>query len=299
LGVLSVRFRRGASFAGTTRDLLEAFVRQIALVIDRQRLRDAEQRARMVEESERLSKTLLNSISHEIRTPIAIIDSAASNLSGARARGDTNLPWTMLDEIQEATYRLNRLVGNLLNMTRLESGHVKPKLEWCDVADLVQATIKDIERELAKHKVTVEIARDLPLVEMDFVLMQQVLTNLLLNATVHTPPGTQVQVQATAENGKLLLVVADHGPGLSADTLPFVFDKFFRSPTARAGGTGLGLAIVKGFVESQGGTVQADNRPGGGAVFSVRLSLKIPPSVPSEGTGHAAGPVGPIASPAG
>ena len=126
----------------------------------------------------------------------------------------------MVSEIQEATQRLNRLVGNLLSMTRLESGHVKANVDWCDVADLVQVTLKDIGKDLAQHKVTVRMAAGLPLVRMDFVLMQQVLTNLLLNAAVHTPSGTAVQVSAAVEGDTLALSVADNGPGLPPDALP-------------------------------------------------------------------------------
>jgi two-component system sensor histidine kinase KdpD len=279
VGVLSVHLREGMLLGPGQRDLLEAFVRQIALVVDRQRLRDAEQRAKMIEESERLSKTLLNSISHEIRTPIAAINSAAGALKASRDSAVTQVPWTMVDEIQEATRRLNRLVGNLLNMTRLESGHVKPKLDWCDVADLVQVTLKEIERELAQHPLTVEVTPNLPLVRMDFVLMQQALTNLLLNAAVHTPPGTRVGVIVRQESQNLLLRVADNGPGLPAEALPFIFDKFYRAPAAPAGGTGLGLAIVKGFVEAR---VHVQNQPGGGAAFTVLLPLSKPPTVSPE-----------------
>jgi len=276
LGVLSLRFRGSAPLTTERRDLLESFVRQIGLVLDRQRLRDAEQQAKLVAESERLSKALLNSISHEIRTPIAAITSAASSLS--EAGGGTVFQGAMVEEIQEAARRLNRLVGNLLDIARLETGHVKPKLDWCDVADLVQATLKDLEGELAGHPVSIELSPGLPLVKMDFVLMQQVLANLLLNATVHTQPGTPIQISAAAEPGALVLAVADRGRGLAAAALPFIFDKFYRGPSVPAGGTGLGLAIVKGFVEAQGGQVIAENRPGGGAVFSMRLPLsKTPP----------------------
>jgi len=257
-------------------------VRQISLVIDRQRLRDSEQQAKMAEESERLSRTLLNSVSHEIRTPIAAISSAAASLNAARDPRLVKVPWTMVDEIQEAARRLNRLVSNLLNMTRLESGHVKPKLDWCDVSDLVQVTLKEIDRDLAQHRLTVEVANGLPLVRLDFVLMQQVLTNLLLNAAVHTPPGTEVWVRALEKNGNLQLTVADNGPGLPPDALPLIFDKFYRAPTAPAGGTGLGLAIVKGFVEAQGGRVEAENRAPGGVAFIVHLPLGKPPPISAE-----------------
>ena len=282
VGVLSLRFRDPAPLPADQRDLLDAFVRQIALVLDRQRLRDAEQQAKLVAESERLSKTLLNSISHEIRTPIAAITSAASNLAEAGASRAGEFERTMVAEIQEAARRLNRLVGNLLSMTRLESGHVKAKLDWCDVADMVNVTLKEIEKDVAQHKVTVRIAPGLPLVRMDFVLMQQVLTNLLLNAAVHTPPGTAVRVNAGVEGETLALTVADNGPGLPSDALPLIFDKFYRAPAARAGGTGLGLAIVKGFVEAQGGQVKVENRPGGGAVFTIRLTITKSPPVTLE-----------------
>jgi two-component system sensor histidine kinase KdpD len=282
VGVLSLHLRDSAPLATEQRDLLDSFVRQIALVLDRQRLRDAEQQAKLVTESERLSKTLLNSVSHEIRTPIAAIANAASNLCEGQRGTLNDFQQTMVGEIQEASKRLNRLVGNLLNMTRLESGHVQPKLDWCDVADLIQATLKEIERDTSRDRLSVEVASGLPLVRMDFVLMQQALTNLLLNAAVHTPPGTEVQVRAAIDSDTLLLSVSDNGPGLPPDVAPYIFDKFYRAPSAPAGGTGLGLAIVKGFVEAQGGQVQAENKPGGGARFTIRLPLSKAPPVAVE-----------------
>lgn len=280
VGVLSLRFRDAAALTTDQRDLLDAFVRQVALVLDRQRLRDAEQQAKLVAESERLSKTLLNSLSHEIRTPIAAITSAASNLGEPNSAGEFQRK--MVNEIQQAARRLNRLVGNLLNMTRLETGHVKPHLDWCDVADLVQTTLHELESDLAGRSVGTSVPAGLPLVKMDFVLMQQSLGNLLLNAALHTPPGSPIQVSATAEAGALTLTVTDRGPGLPPEVLPFIFDKFYRAPAAPAGGTGLGLAIVKGFVEAQGGKIQAENRAGGGASFTIRFPLDKTPPVPAE-----------------
>jgi len=259
-------------------DSPRGFVRQIAPATDRQRLRAAEQRMKLIEESERLSRTLLDSISHEFRSPISAITSAAAILNAARDPSLKRVPWAMVDEIQEATRRLNRLVRNLLDMARLEPGHMKPRLDWCDVTDLIHVTLREIARDLAHHEVTTEISNGLPLVLMDFVLMQQAVTNLLLNAASHTPPGTSVQVLVGVQNDMLTLSVEDTGPGLPADVLPFIFDKFYRSPSASAGGTGLGLAIVKGFVEAQGGMVEAANRPEGGAAFTVYLPMmKAPP----------------------
>jgi two-component system sensor histidine kinase KdpD len=282
VGVLSLRFHEPAPLAPAQRDVLEAFVRQVALVLDRQRLRDAEQQAKLVAESERLSKTLLNSVSHEMRTPIAAITSAASSLAASPAGGASGFQQSMVDEIQEAAVRLNRLVGNLLDMTRLESGHVRARLDWCDVKDLIQATLREVAPELAGREVAVELGPGVPLVRMDFVLTQQALANLLLNAATHTPPGTPVRVSARVERDGLVLAVADHGPGLPAEALPRIFEKFYRAPTAPAGGTGLGLTIVKGFIEAQGGQVGVANRAGGGAIFTIRLPLGQPPPLAPE-----------------
>jgi two-component system sensor histidine kinase KdpD len=284
VGVLSLRAKEAVTLDTAQRDLLDSFVRQIALVLDRQRLRDAEQQAKLVAESERLSKSLLDSVSHEIRTPVAVIANAAGNLAESRDAALNPFQTTMLGEIQEASGRLNRLVSNLLNMTRLESGHVKPKLDWCDVNDLLQVTLKEIEKELAGRPITLQIAPDMPLVRMDFVLMQQALTNLLLNAAAHTPPGTPVSVLAALEADSLRVTVADRGPGLAPEVLPHIFDKFYRAPSAPAGGTGLGLAIVKGFVEAQGGQVKAESGPGGGASFTLRLPFTKAPPVAVEAT---------------
>ncbi len=283
VGVLSLRFQ-DAEPPATQRDFLDTFVRQIALVLDRQRLREAEQRARLLAESERLSKTLLSSISHEMRTPITAIATAAGSLVERAGDGSPDFRRAMLSEIQEAAGRLNRLVGNLLNMTRLEAGYVKARLDWCDVNDLVQVTLKELEKELARHKVAVEIAAGVPLARLDFALTQQALANLLLNAATHTPPGTAVQLRVTVEDKTLAIAVADTGPGLAPETLDRIFDKFYRAPAAAAGGTGLGLSIVKGFMEAQGGRVEATNRPGQGAVFTLRLPLGESPPPPPEGS---------------
>src|SRR5262249_42953084 len=137
-------------------------------------------------------------------------------------------------------------------------------------------------RDLARHQVVAQISLGLPLVRLDFVLTQQALTNLLLNAAVHTPSGTRVLVGARAEEDTLVMTVADNGPGLPVEAVPFIFEKFYRAPTAPAGGTGLGLAIVKGFIEAQGGRVQAENQPEGGAAFTLRLPLAKAPPVTAE-----------------
>jgi two-component system sensor histidine kinase KdpD len=278
-GVLSLRSRAGGELDSAQRDLLDSFVRQIALVLDRQRLRATVQEAKLLAESERLSKVLLNSISHELRTPIAAIASASSGLSELADQENPPLRQALTGEIRTAALRLNRLVGNLLDMTRLESGHMKLRLDWCDLADLTGVALRQLDKELARHPVVNHLPPGLPLVKIDFVLMEQVLVNLLLNATVHTPPGTQIQISAQVGEKEIALTVADNGPGIPPEALPHLFDKFYRAPGAATGGSGLGLSIVKGFVEAHGGTVSAQNRPGGGAEFTLRLRLnEVPPS---------------------
>jgi two-component system sensor histidine kinase KdpD len=263
------------------RDLLETFARQAALVLDRVELRTAAEQSRLLAESEKFSRTLLNSISHELRTPLAASTSAASTLATADAATPEQRSG-LISEIQEANARLNRVVGNLLDVARLESGKVRPRLDWHDARDLVQTTLRELERELATHPVKVELPAGPLLVRLDVSLVQHALANLLLNAASHTPAGTPLDVEAQFADGNLVLSVADRGPGIPAEWLPRIFDKFFRAPSAPTGGSGLGLTIVKGFVEAHGGTVTADNRPGGGAIFTLRLPQpeKPPPVEP-------------------
>ncbi len=261
------------------RDLLETFARQAALVLDRVELRTAAEQSRLLAESEKFSRTLLNSISHELRTPLAASTSAASALAAADAASPAQRS-ELIGEIQEANARLNRVVGNLLDVARLESGKVRPRLDWHDARDLVQTTLRELQRELATHPVKVELPGGPLLVRLDVSLVQHALANLLLNAANHTPAGTPVDVQAQLADGNLVLSVSDRGPGIPAEWLPRIFEKFFRAPSAPTGGSGLGLTIVKGFVEAHGGTVSADNRPGGGAIFTIRLpQLEKPPTV--------------------
>ena len=271
VGVIGLRLNE--PMAPRQRNLLDAFAQQIALALDRHYLQVESEKAKWLAESERLSKTLLNSMSHEIRTPIAVIKNATSNLLEVQETTYSTSQAQMLADIQEANERLDRLVGKVLDMTRLETGHTAPKFTQCDVRDLIHVAVKETRKEFARHKLTVEIAPELPLVTMDFVMTQQALMNLLSNAAIHTPAGTAVQLKAYLEHGEFVVTVADGGPGIDPDTIPRIFDKFFRGPNAPTGGTGLGLSLVKGFIEAQNGRVAAANCPGGGGIFTIRLPL--------------------------
>jgi two-component system sensor histidine kinase KdpD len=261
------------------RDLLETFARQAALVLDRVELRAAAEQTRLLAESERLSRVLLDSISHELRTPLAASNSAASAL--ANADGPTREQRrALVAEIQEANARLNRIVGNLLDVARLESRAIVPRLDWNDARDLVQTTVRELQRELAAHPVKLELPPEPMLVKCDFSLLQHALANLLVNAAVHTPPGTVIEAKAQFTDDALVLSVADRGPGISPEAMPRIFDKFFRAQNVPTGGSGLGLTIAKGFIEAQGGTITVENRPGGGASFSLVLPrTEIPANV--------------------
>ena len=284
VGVMGVRTHENQRPSLDQQMLLETFARQIALAIERERLEEATEHTRVVMESERLYKTLLNSVSHELRTPIATVTGAASSLLDSRTGDNVQARTTLVQEIQSAADRLNRVVENLLDMSRLDSGRLKLNLEWCDVSDLISVVTNRIRGSLIRHELIVDVPPDLPLIRVDFVLLEQALVNLLHNAAVHTPPGTRVRIMARVDGADMLLIVADRGPGLPPDDLERVFDKFYRAPGAAPGGTGLGLSITKGLIEAQGGSIIAENRANGGARFTIRLPIGNPPVVPPEGT---------------
>jgi two-component system sensor histidine kinase KdpD len=274
VGVMGVRIGRAAPPTIHERNLLEALARQAAVALDRQHLRELSERAEAIAASERLGKTLLDSMSHEIRTPLSAIQAAAGNLeqagvvsSGGRAA---------VAEIHEGAERLNRLVGKVLDITRLESGHVKPLINECEVADIVNVAVAETEKLLAKHPLKVHLARPLPIIRTDFAFLQQALMNLLANAANHTSAGTPVELRVWREGMSLLLCVADRGPGIEPQALSRIFDKFYRGPAAPTGGIGLGLSLVKGFVRAIGGDVSVTNRAGGGAEFTIKIPLAGP-----------------------
>lgn len=270
----------GGVLSDEQQDLLHAFSTQISLVIEREHLREARARERLLAESDRLRRTLLDSVSHELKTPLAVLRSAAECLKNDQPaqRG------VLAEEIDRATRRLDRLVANLLNQARLEAGAIQPQLDWCDPRDIVATVRRGLAEALSQHRLTVDIAPDVPLVKVDAPLLEQAVENLLLNAAHHTPPGTSLDLSVGVDqsNRRVLLRVADRGPGIPADLRASLFQKFRRGKATTVGGVGLGLSIVRGFVEAQGGEVVADDNPGGGARFTIFLPLLVPDSAPEE-----------------
>ncbi len=250
----------------------EAFLSQISGKYEREFLRDAAKKAYILNESDKLYKTLFNSISHELRIPVATIMGATDTLLMHTYPEETRRK--LYAEINTASIRLNRLIENLLNMSRLESGRITPRLDWCDVHDLANKVADNLKQELLPFKLSTVIPSDMPLVLIDFGLIEQVLNNLVLNATQNTMAGTNIRLKFFFDQGALTIQVMDRGKGFPASELLSVFDKFYRGKDAKAGGTGLGLSIVKGYVEAHGGTVIAENRKNGGAIFTIKIPVK-------------------------
>jgi len=280
LGVLIIRVAPETTLTLAQRDMAESFAAQLALLVESEQFRDASEREKLLAESDKLHRTLLDGVSHELKTPLAVLSAAAESMPHA----DNATRDRLAGEIGTATRRLHRLVNNLLDQTRLESGALKPHLDWCDAHDLVNAARDGIEDSLVDHPLEISIESDMPLFRADFPLMEQVLANLLLNAALHTPSGTQIFLAAgfDGSRGKVFFTVADRGPGLPATMRERLFQKFQRGDAARAGGLGLGLSIIRGFVAAQGGEVVAGENPGGGAVFTVYLPYSPHETVPEE-----------------
>jgi two-component system sensor histidine kinase KdpD len=280
IGVLILRLPPEATLSLSQRDLAESFAAQLAQLVEREHLRAAGEREKLLAESDKLHRTLLDGVSHELKTPLAVLTSAVENLASA----DEATRADLASEIRTATRRLNRLVNNLLDQTRLESGALRPRLDWCDGHDLVNAAIDGVSESLNGHPFETSIPKDLPLFRADAALMEQVIANLLLNSALHTPPGTEIFLAAGVDRAKsrIYFTVADRGPGLPAAMRERLFQKFQRGDAARAGGLGLGLSIIRGFVTAQGGDVVAGENPGGGAVLTVYLPFTAHGNVPAE-----------------
>jgi len=273
LGVVGVRLHRNEKLTSDQETSLDNFISQIASAMERELLNDVNKKSIVVAESERLYKILFNSISHELRTPIAAIMGASENLTKISANQGATSADEYTKEIHIAAERLNRLVANLLDMSRLESGMIQPKMDWCDIHDVINAAVKGLDRELSHHSVIVKVQDEMPLVKLDFGLVEQALTNLVHNAAVHTPEGSSITIDAKVEERQCVFVVADSGPGLAKDDLPKVFEKFYRAEGMKSGGSGLGLTIAKGFAEAHKGTLTARNRDSGGAEFTLKIPL--------------------------
>lgn len=276
IGVLGLRPRAPRDLAIPEQThLVEALVNQAAVAMERVQLAAAAQDANVQVESERLRNVMLSAISHDFRTPLATIIGSASTLrDSAPGLLDETQRATLLDSLLQEAQRMNRLISNLLDLTRLSEHPVPLRRDWVAIDELVGAALARLHAVLADHPVTLQIAGDLPLVSGDEVMLEQVVSNLLENVVRHTPPGTPFEISASATSQSLDLTVRDHGAGFEAGEETRLFAKFHQAHPERAqSGVGLGLAICKAIVEAHGGEISARNAQGGGAEFVVRLPL--------------------------
>jgi two-component system, OmpR family, sensor histidine kinase KdpD len=275
----------GSELAPDERRLLEALAGQAAVAIERANLALGMAQARVLTETERLRTALLSSISHDLRTPLASIIGAVTSLLDYGTVYDEAARGELLATIQEEAERLDHFVGNLLDMTRLESGALQLKREWVEPEDLIGAALARLAARLSQHHILVDVQPRLPLIQVDFVLMEQVLVNLLDNAARYAPAETTIYVTARQADGAVVMEVADQGPGVPPDDLERIFDKFYRvrHGDSQSAGTGLGLSICRGFVEAHGGCIVAQARTDGpGTIFMIELPVTNAPGEPAQ-----------------
>jgi two-component system, OmpR family, sensor histidine kinase KdpD len=262
---------------GTPEDrllLLMYFIIAMINAVLTNKIRQMEKEVKRKSEREKSVKfytTLFNSLSHELRTPITTIIGSVDNLQSNSPRLSEKDKADLISEISIAGIRLNQQVENLLNMSRLEAGVLTIKKDWCDINDLIYKTLRELESNLLRYRISVEVPDNLPLFKLDFGLMEQIVHNLIVNVTQHTPEDTLITIQADCIRDKLVIIISDNGLGFPAQEIDKVFDKFYRLKGSLPGGTGLGLSIVKGFVEAHNGKVKIENLPVRGSKFTIEI----------------------------
>ena len=287
-GVLGeIRLWRAApAILSSEKRLLQTFASQGALALERARLADAESRAKVLEESDRLKSAILSSVSHELRTPLSTIKAAASSLRGKEVGWDSSARTELVAAIDDEADHLNLLVGNLLDMSRIESGALNPKREWNILSEIVGGVLGRMKHLAEEHRVEVDLPESLPLVPVDYVQMEQVFTNLVSNSLKYAPANTLIQIHAEVQSDSIRVQMTNQGPQVPPEDLERIFDKFHRVTAAdRVAGTGLGLSICKGIIEAHGGRIWAENLPDGLA-FNFTLPLTWdgapPPHLPMD-----------------
>jgi two-component system sensor histidine kinase KdpD len=289
LGVLVLKGPVPPAMDAAQRDFLELFARQVAFAIERLRLAEETRAATLRARSEQLRSSLLSAVSHDLRTPLATITGAGTTLRDDRGRLDPGQRAELVDTICTEAERMERLVGNILDMVRIESGGMALRRDWVPLEEVLGSALVRLDARLSGREVRTDLPEGLPLVPVDPVLFEQVFVNLLENAVKYTPPGSSVDIGARVADHVLEIEVADRGPGIPEGQEERIFEKFQRGAQSGGGGVGLGLPICRGIVEAHGGTIVAANREGGGAVFRIRLRLReSPPSTmpPEPGEGQ-------------
>ena len=240
--------------------LLDAFTTQAALAIERIRLSGSEARAKILEETDRAKSLLLSSVSHELRSPLASIKASISSLNGELVDWNSDARHDLLETIEEETDHLNQLIGNLLDMSRIEAGALKLQRSWNSLDEITKGVVNRMRKQLQNHQVSISIPASIPLVSTDYVLISQVFTNLIDNSIKFAPPGTTIEIIALPEPAYVHVEVTNQGPMVPEEQIDHIFEKFNRQKAGdRVTGTGLGLSICKGIIEAHGGTIWAEN----------------------------------------
>lgn len=295
IGVLGVADKRdGQPFTPIERTVLNTLADQAAVALERLRLLREAEKAEILARTDELKSALVSAVSHDLRTPVASMMALVTGLLDPDAHWDKKTQREFHQIIYDELLRLNRLVGNLLDMSRIEGGALRPEKGWYSIGEVIQSVAERLQPRLTDHPLSAEVDEDMPLSLFDFTEIDQVLTNLIENAIKYTPPGTPIWVKALHKvddrGDNIEVVVEDAGPGVPPEHLPRLFDKFYRVDPNRArggsgsggkGGIGLGLSITKGLVEAHGGHIQAANRPEGG--------LRVTFTIPVKGSAQPAG----------
>ncbi|MEW6402349.1 MAG: ATP-binding protein, partial [Chloroflexota bacterium] len=279
-------WRAAPSISSSETRLYQTFASQCALALERATLAQAESRAKVLEESDGLKSAILSSVSHELRTPLSTIKAAASSLRSNEVNWNSPARPELVAAIDDEADHLNLLVGNLLDMSRIESGALKPKRDWNILPEIVGSVLARMKHLAVEHKLELDVPESLPLVPVDYVQMEQVFTNLISNSLKYAPANTVVRIRARVEGESVHVQVSNQGPQVPPEHLERIFDKFYRITAAdRVTGTGLGLSICKGIIEAHGGRIWAENLPDGLA-FNFTLPLlwdgAQPPQLPPE-----------------
>jgi two-component system sensor histidine kinase KdpD len=257
--------------------ILASVATQLAGASERSRLRQRATDAEVLRRADELKSALLGAVSHDLRTPLASIVASAGSLRQTDVRWTDAERESFLADIEHEARRLSRIVSNLLDLSRMESGTLHPERSWYDLAALIDDVVGRLRPLTEKHHLEVHVPEDFPPISLDYVEIDQVLSNLIENAARHTRPGTAITVSAAIEGREAVVEVADHGPGVPSDALDRVFEPFFRGSSGGAPrGTGLGLAVARGLVEAHGGQISVRNRAGGGAIFRFTLPIEQP-----------------------
>ena len=260
--------------------LLKAFANQGALAIERIHLFNSENLAKVLAESDRIKTSLLNSVSHELRSPLAVIKASVSSLRSGAVGWDSSARGELLATVEEETDQLNLLVGNLLDMSRIEAGALQPKIQWNSIVEIIKSVAAKMSSQLKHYKLEYHFDQNLPFLPTDFVMMGQVFTNLFSNSTKYAPSGSAIVISAARAGSEVLIKIVNQSPHVPEEHLAHIFDKFFRvTESDKVTGTGLGLSICKGIVEAHGGKIWAENQKDGFA-FLISLPTSLDGSYP-------------------